>query len=256
MQSRRQQRCAPCLAPTPCCAVTATTELPTSAPTTSWPANAAAPPPWPICVVSARHWRLHRQRGARSAFVRLVNGGATACLHRHIERASVVLEMDAATLRNLEIVQTLSGTTEATLLSLLDRCETAASSAPAGAPVPSHHATLLSPRPGTPQSRHWRARPVCAFPPRWAGRPRGLLRHRTTSPAASPWPACASATRWSGATLATLPALAAPGGLSTIPLLLLQVRRCACRSQPETGMPCSRVPSSRTNRYSRCATAV
>jgi DNA mismatch repair protein MutS len=67
--------------------------------------------------------------GAALAFVRLVNGGARLPLSTvHIERASEVLEMDAATLRNLEIVQTLSGATEPTLLSLLDRCETAAGS--------------------------------------------------------------------------------------------------------------------------------
>ena len=67
--------------------------------------------------------------GAALAFVRLVNGGTRLPVSTvHIERASEVLEMDAATLRNLEIVQTLSGTTEPTLLSLLDRCETAAGS--------------------------------------------------------------------------------------------------------------------------------
>ncbi len=67
--------------------------------------------------------------GAALAFVRLVNGGARLPVSTvHIERASEVLEMDAATLRNLEIVQTLSGATEPTLLSLLDRCETAAGS--------------------------------------------------------------------------------------------------------------------------------
>ena len=67
--------------------------------------------------------------GAALAFVRLVNGGARLPVSTvHIERASEVLEMDAATLRNLEIVQTLSGATEPTLLSLLDRCENAAGS--------------------------------------------------------------------------------------------------------------------------------
>ncbi len=67
--------------------------------------------------------------GAALAFVRLVNGGARLPVSTvHIELASEALEMDAATLRNLEIVQTLSGASEPTLLSLLDRCETAAGS--------------------------------------------------------------------------------------------------------------------------------
>jgi DNA mismatch repair protein MutS len=67
--------------------------------------------------------------GAGLAFVRLVNGGTRLPVSTvHIERASEALEMDAATLRNLEIAQTLSGATEPTLLSLLDRCETAAGS--------------------------------------------------------------------------------------------------------------------------------
>ena len=67
--------------------------------------------------------------GAGLAFVRMVNGGTRLPVSTVlIERASEALEMDAATIRNLEIVQTLSGATEPTLLSLLDRCETAAGS--------------------------------------------------------------------------------------------------------------------------------
>jgi DNA mismatch repair protein MutS len=67
--------------------------------------------------------------GAGLAFVRLVSGGTRLPVSTVlVERASEALEMDAATLRNLEIVQTLSGATEPTLLSLLDRCETAAGS--------------------------------------------------------------------------------------------------------------------------------
>jgi len=67
--------------------------------------------------------------GAALAFVRLVNGGARLPVSTvHVERASEALEMDAATVRNLELVQTLSGTAEPTLLSVLDRCETAAGS--------------------------------------------------------------------------------------------------------------------------------
>ncbi len=67
--------------------------------------------------------------GAGLAFVRLVNGGTRLPVSTvHVERGSESLEMDAATLRNLEIAQTLSGAAEPTLLSLLDRCETAAGS--------------------------------------------------------------------------------------------------------------------------------
>ena len=67
--------------------------------------------------------------GAGLAFVRLVNGGTRLPVSTvHAERSSETLEMDAATLRNLEIVQTLSGGADTTLLSLLDRCETAAGS--------------------------------------------------------------------------------------------------------------------------------
>ena len=67
--------------------------------------------------------------GAGLAFVRLVNGGTRLPVSTvHIERGSESLEMDAATLRNLEIAQTLSGAAAPTLLSLLDRCETAAGS--------------------------------------------------------------------------------------------------------------------------------
>ena len=67
--------------------------------------------------------------GAGLAFVRMVSGGnRLAASTVQIERASDVLEMDASTLRNLELVQTLSGAVEPTLLSLLDRCETAAGS--------------------------------------------------------------------------------------------------------------------------------
>ena len=65
--------------------------------------------------------------GAGLAFVRMVNGGTRLPVSTVlVERASEALEMDAATIRNLEIVQTLSGAAEPTLLSLLDRCETAA----------------------------------------------------------------------------------------------------------------------------------
>lgn len=67
--------------------------------------------------------------GAALAFTRLVNGGTRLPISTvNIERASESLEMDAATLRNLEIAQTLSGAESPTLLSLLDRCETAAGS--------------------------------------------------------------------------------------------------------------------------------
>ena len=67
--------------------------------------------------------------GGGLAFVRLVNGGTRLPVSTvHVERGSESLEMDAATLRNLEIAQTLSGAAEPTLLSLLDRCETAAGS--------------------------------------------------------------------------------------------------------------------------------
>ena len=67
--------------------------------------------------------------GAGLAFVRMVNGGTRLPVSTVlVERASEALEMDAATIRNLEIVQTLSGSAEPTLLSLLDRCETAAGS--------------------------------------------------------------------------------------------------------------------------------
>ena len=67
--------------------------------------------------------------GAGLAFVRMVNGGTRLPVSTVlVERASEALEMDAATIRNLEIVQTLSGAAEPTLLSLLDRCETAAGS--------------------------------------------------------------------------------------------------------------------------------
>lgn len=67
--------------------------------------------------------------GAALAFTRLVNGGTRLPISTvNIERASEALEMDAATLRNLEITQTLSGAESPTLLSLLDRCETSAGS--------------------------------------------------------------------------------------------------------------------------------
>ncbi|TAG78693.1 MAG: DNA mismatch repair protein MutS [Betaproteobacteria bacterium] len=67
--------------------------------------------------------------GAALAFTRLVNGGTRLPISTvNVERASESLEMDASTLRNLEIVQTLSGADSPTLLSLLDRCETAAGS--------------------------------------------------------------------------------------------------------------------------------
>lgn len=67
--------------------------------------------------------------GAGLAFVRMVSGGNRLPVSTvHVERASEALEMDAATLRNLEIAQTLSGANDPTLLSLLDRCETAAGS--------------------------------------------------------------------------------------------------------------------------------
>lgn len=67
--------------------------------------------------------------GAGLAFVRMVSGGTRLPVSTvHVERASEALEMDASTLRNLEIAQTLSGANEPTLLSLLDRCETAAGS--------------------------------------------------------------------------------------------------------------------------------
>ena len=97
--------------------------------------------------------------------MRLVNGGTRpAGVHRAHERASEVLEMDAATLRNLEIVQTLSGTTEPTLLSLLDRCETAAGSRLLRARLSEPpRDPALSPRPGTPQSRRWPATSRCLF---------------------------------------------------------------------------------------------
>jgi DNA mismatch repair protein MutS len=67
--------------------------------------------------------------GAALAFTRLVNGGNRLPISTvHVERASESVEMDAATLRNLEITQTLSGADSPTLFSLLDRCETAAGS--------------------------------------------------------------------------------------------------------------------------------
>lgn len=67
--------------------------------------------------------------GAALAFTRLVNGGSRLPISTvHIERASESVEMDGATLRNLEITQTLSGAESPTLFSLLDRCETAAGS--------------------------------------------------------------------------------------------------------------------------------
>jgi DNA mismatch repair protein MutS len=67
--------------------------------------------------------------GAALAFTRLVNGGTRLPISTvNVERASESLEVDAATLRNLEIAQTLSGADSPTLLSLLDRCETAAGS--------------------------------------------------------------------------------------------------------------------------------
>ena len=67
--------------------------------------------------------------GAALAFTRLVNGGNRLPISTvHVERASESLEMDAATLRNLEITQTLSGADSPTLFSLLDRCETSAGS--------------------------------------------------------------------------------------------------------------------------------
>jgi DNA mismatch repair protein MutS len=67
--------------------------------------------------------------GAALAFTRLVNGGTRLPISTvNIERARESLEMDAATLRNLEIAQTLSGAESPTLLSLLDRCETSAGS--------------------------------------------------------------------------------------------------------------------------------
>ncbi len=67
--------------------------------------------------------------GAALAFTRLVNGGTRLPISTvNVERASESLEMDASTLRNLEIVQTLSGAESPSLLSLLDRCETAAGS--------------------------------------------------------------------------------------------------------------------------------
>jgi DNA mismatch repair protein MutS len=46
----------------------------------------------------------------------------------HVETSSEFVEMDAATRRNLEITQTLSGEREPTLCSLLDACATAAGS--------------------------------------------------------------------------------------------------------------------------------
>ncbi len=65
--------------------------------------------------------------GAALAFTRLVNGGNRLPISTvHVERASESVEMDAATLRNVEITQTLSGADSPTLFSLLDRCETAA----------------------------------------------------------------------------------------------------------------------------------
>jgi DNA mismatch repair protein MutS len=67
--------------------------------------------------------------GAALAFTRLVNGGNRLPISTvNVERASEALEMDASTLRNLEITQTLSGADSPTLFSLLDRCETAAGS--------------------------------------------------------------------------------------------------------------------------------
>ncbi len=67
--------------------------------------------------------------GAALAFTRLVNGNSRLPISTvNVERASEALEMDASTLRNLEITQTLSGADSPTLFSLLDRCETAAGS--------------------------------------------------------------------------------------------------------------------------------
>jgi DNA mismatch repair protein MutS len=67
--------------------------------------------------------------GAALAFTRLVNGNTRLPISTvNVERASEALEMDASTLRNLEITQTLSGADSPTLFSLLDRCETAAGS--------------------------------------------------------------------------------------------------------------------------------
>lgn len=67
--------------------------------------------------------------GAALAFTRLVNGGTRLPITSvHVERANESLELDNATLRNLEIVQTISGAQSPTLFSLLDRCETAAGS--------------------------------------------------------------------------------------------------------------------------------
>lgn len=66
---------------------------------------------------------------AALAFVRLVNAGQGALLSSvHVERASEALEMDAATVRNLELVSTLSGADDPTLFSVLDQCVTAAGS--------------------------------------------------------------------------------------------------------------------------------
>jgi DNA mismatch repair protein MutS len=66
---------------------------------------------------------------AALASTRLVNGGTRLPISTvQIERANESLELDNATLRNLEIVQTLSGAESPTLFSLLDRCETAAGS--------------------------------------------------------------------------------------------------------------------------------
>jgi DNA mismatch repair protein MutS len=66
---------------------------------------------------------------AALAFTRLVNGGTRLPISTvQVERANESLELDNATLRNLEIVQTLAGAESPTLFSLLDRCETAAGS--------------------------------------------------------------------------------------------------------------------------------
>ncbi len=67
--------------------------------------------------------------GAALAFTRLVNGGTRLPISTvNVERANESLELDNATLRNLEVTQTLSGAESPTLFSLLDRCETAAGS--------------------------------------------------------------------------------------------------------------------------------
>ncbi|MCX8097827.1 MAG: DNA mismatch repair protein MutS [Casimicrobiaceae bacterium] len=60
------------------------------------------------------------------AYVRLVNVGQGVSLERvDVERAGECLELDAVTLRNLEILSTLAGDEAPTLCSILDRCATA-----------------------------------------------------------------------------------------------------------------------------------